>query len=79
VNRLAGRVAPVTGAAAGTGAATARRFARQGARLALHQVGAEVLGRCTCAWPPRQRRPSLERSCSWTGAYPSGCEEATTA
>ncbi len=40
--RLAGRVAVVTGAASGIGKATAERFAREGARLALLDVNEEA-------------------------------------
>ncbi len=46
--RLAGKVALITGAASGIGAATARRFAREGARLELADLngdGARALAR----------------------------------
>ncbi|MFO7320917.1 MAG: SDR family NAD(P)-dependent oxidoreductase [Chloroflexota bacterium] len=43
MNRLEGKVAIVTGAASGIGKATAVRFAREGARVALLDVNAEGL------------------------------------
>ena len=43
--RLVGKVAVVTGAAAGIGRATAVRFAAEGARLVLNDVDAEGLKR----------------------------------
>jgi NAD(P)-dependent dehydrogenase (short-subunit alcohol dehydrogenase family) len=43
MTRLEGRVAVITGAASGLGAATARRFAREGARLVLGDIREEAL------------------------------------
>src|SRR5262245_17144397 len=43
--QLRDRVALVTGAAGAVGAAVARRFAQEGARLALADESAEALGR----------------------------------
>jgi NAD(P)-dependent dehydrogenase (short-subunit alcohol dehydrogenase family) len=40
--RLQGKIALITGAAQGLGAATARMFAREGARVALTDVNAKV-------------------------------------
>jgi meso-butanediol dehydrogenase/(S,S)-butanediol dehydrogenase/diacetyl reductase len=42
--RLEGKVAVITGAASGIGAATARRFLREGAHLMLADVNDELLG-----------------------------------
>jgi NAD(P)-dependent dehydrogenase (short-subunit alcohol dehydrogenase family) len=48
VDRLAGRVALVTGSASGVGAATARRFASEGAAVLVtdiqDQAGAQIAG-----------------------------------
>jgi len=53
VGRLDGKVAVITGAASGIGAATAVRFAREGAAVVVGDLneagGAEVVARCTAA------------------------------
>ena len=57
--RLAGKVAIISGAASGMGAATARIFAREGAKVVI----ADVLGTKADKWPTRSApRPVSNRS-----------------
>ena len=51
--RLAGKVAIVTGAASGMGAATARMFAREGAKVVIADVLEHELARPPRSVPPR--------------------------
>jgi 3alpha(or 20beta)-hydroxysteroid dehydrogenase len=62
--RLEGKVAVVTGAARGIGAATARRFAAEGARVVLadrrDDLGAETTARIDREWPGAARYATLD-------------------
>src|SRR3546814_13137224 len=57
-NRMAGKVALVTGAASGLGAAQARLFAKEGAKVVVadrsaeRRVGKEGGSRCRSRWSP---------------------------
>ena len=60
--RLEGKVAVITGAASGIGAATAKTYVEQGARVVLGDIQddageslAEALGARPCDFPPLQR------------------------
>jgi 3alpha(or 20beta)-hydroxysteroid dehydrogenase len=72
--KLDGKVALVTGAARGIGAATAGRFAAEGARVVLadkrDDVGAEVAARIDKDWPGSARYLSLDVTSEegWSGA-----------
>ncbi|SDZ99793.1 SDR family oxidoreductase [Rubrimonas cliftonensis] len=55
--RLTGKIAAVTGAASGIGAATARLMAEEGAALLLADRDAEGLAALAAAWPPGAPAP----------------------
>jgi 3alpha(or 20beta)-hydroxysteroid dehydrogenase len=72
--RLEGKVALISGAARGIGAATARRFAREGARVVLadrrHEPGQEIAASIETRQPGRARYFPLDvtSEADWAGA-----------
>ena len=70
--RLAGKVAIVTGAASGIGAATATAFAREGARVVVADVNLEGAEKLAAGSPRRRCGTTSACSASCSGRRASG-------